>query len=81
MKGKRRRGEKREKMQIFECDVVRVGLYIFFVQFCFCLSAIQNKVSKRVIPTRGYAYHRGYLLGKISVLLCYIYKPQISGLN
>lgn len=70
MKGKRRCGEKREKMLIFECDVDRVELYIFFVQFCFRLSAIQSKVSKRVIPTQGYAYRRGYLLGKISVLLC-----------
>lgn len=50
MKGKRRCGEKREKMQIFECDVVRVGLYIFFVQFCFRLSAYKAKFLKESFP-------------------------------
>ncbi len=56
---------KREKMLICECDVLTAGLYSLF----FVLSPYKTK-RLRVIPTRGDAYRRGYLLGKISVLLC-----------
>ncbi len=48
--------------------------------FVFVLSPYKAK-RLRVLPTRGDAYRRGYVLGKTSVLLCSIYKPHISRFN
>lgn len=53
------------KMLIFECDVLTAGLYSLVFVLLLCKAE-----RLRVIPTRGDAYRRGYLLGKISDLLC-----------